>query len=165
MFFLIFVSCKQGDKTSTEAQTSTEDTEVSTQEVQQFYGEEFDISTSESAEMAFEKYSTLKPGDTIDIVFQSKVNSVCSAKGCWMRLDMPDDTESFVKFKDYGFFVPKDIAETEAIVHGKAFVTETSVEDLKHYAMDAGKSDEEISAITEPEVTYGFTADGVYLVK
>jgi hypothetical protein len=82
-----------------------------------------------------------------------------------MRLEMPENKESFVRFKDYGFFVPKDIADSQAVVHGKAFVSETSIEELKHYAEDAGKSEEEIAAITAPEVTYGFTADGVYLVK
>ncbi len=165
MFFLIFVSCKQTEKTSAEAQNNAETMEASVQKAPNFFGEEFDISTPEPVEMAFEKYKSLKPGDTINITFKSKVNSVCSAKGCWMRLEMPNDTESFVKFKDYGFFVPKDIAESEAIVHGKAFVTGTSVEDLKHYAKDAGKSEEEIAAITAPELTYGFTADGVYLVR
>jgi len=163
LFFLVFVSCKQSDvKENNEEITETTE-EVSTTESSNFYGQEFDISSPQSADMAFEQYNTLKPGDTINIMFKSKVNSVCAKKGCWMRLEMPEQTESFVKFKDYGFFVPKDIAESEAIVHGKAFVSKTSVEDLKHFAEDAGKSDEEIAAITEPEVTYGFTADGVYL--
>ncbi len=54
-------------------------------------------------------------------------------------------------------------ASGEAIVNGKAFVSETSVEELKHYAEDAGKSKEEIEAITEPKRTYGFLADGVLL--
>ncbi len=165
LFFIVFVSCKQTEEAQVEANPESKTEEVAVEDTQQFFGEEFDIMPSMSAEEAFEKYKSLKPGDTIDVVFQSKVNSVCSKKGCWMRLEMPEDSESFVRFKDYGFFVPKDIAESEAIVHGKAFVTETSVDELKHYAEDAGKSEEEIAAITEPEVTYGFTADGVYLLK
>ena len=165
MFFLIFVSCKQADNTSAEAQDNTEKMEASAQDTPQFFGEEFDISISQTAEQAYDTYTNLKPGDTIDITFKSKINSVCAMKGCWMRLEMPGETESFVKFKDYGFFVPKDIADSEAIVNGKAFVTQTSVDDLKHFAEDAGKSEDEIAAITEPELTYGFTADGVYLIK
>jgi hypothetical protein len=42
-------------------------------------------------------------------------------------------------------------------------VSETSVEELRHYAEDAGKSQEEIEAITEPKKTYSFVADGVLL--
>ncbi len=165
LFFLAFVSCKQSDVKENNEGFAEETETIAAVANTNFYGQAFDISSPQSADLAFEKYNTLKPGDTINLVFQSKVNSVCSKKGCWMRLEMPEATESFVKFKDYGFFVPKDIAESEAIVHGIAFVTETSVEDLKHFAEDAGKSEEEIAAITKPEVTYGFTADGVYLIQ
>ena len=49
------------------------------------------------------------------------------------------------------------------IVNGRAFVTKVPVEELKHYAKDSGKSEEEIAAITEPEFTYAFEADGVLL--
>ena len=45
----------------------------------------------------------------------------------------------------------------------KAFVTEISVNELKHYAEDAGKSEEEIAEITEAEKTFAFEADGVLL--
>ena len=92
------------------------------------------------------------------------VKEVCQAKGCWMTLQMKDSTEVMVRFKDYGFFVPKNIAGQEVIVNGKAYVAETSVDELRHYAKDAGKSEEEIEGITEPERTYAFLADGV-LVK
>ena len=79
-----------------------------------------------------------------------------------MRLDMGDN-ESFVKFKDYAFFMPKDIAGQEVIVDGKAFVEQTSVEDLKHFAKDAGKSQDEIDAITEPKLTLSFLSSGVLI--
>jgi hypothetical protein len=59
--------------------------------------------------------------------------------------------------------MPKDIAGKEVIVKGKAFVTEVPVEELQHYAEDAGKTPEEIAAITEPKKTFSFEADGVLL--
>jgi len=34
---------------------------------------------------------------------------------------------------------------------------------LRHYAEDAGKSEEEIMTITEPEYVLTFTADGVII--
>ena len=42
-------------------------------------------------------------------------------------------------------------------------MSKTSVEDLKHYALDAGKSESEIAAITKPKIEYSFEADGVLL--
>jgi len=67
-----------------------------------------------------------------------------------------------VRFKDYGFFVPLD-ATGEVIINGKAYVSETSVEELKHYAEDAGKSSEEIALIVKAEKTFSFEANGVLL--
>jgi hypothetical protein len=82
-----------------------------------------------------------------------------------MTLALADDKEVFVKFKDYGFFVPKNAQEKEVIVNGKAFVSIESVDVLKHYAKDAGKSQAAIDSITEPKVTYSFMADGVLIAK
>lgn len=162
LFFLAFVSCKDSQK-QTNQQVEEQNQEVTKTSEQKFYGEKFDTSSPIEAKKAFMSYNEMKVGDTLEVTFTSKVNSVCKKKGCWMRLDLPEDKESLVRFKDYEFFVPKDIENQTAVVHGKAFVKETSVEDLKHYAKDAGKSEQEIAAITEPELTYSFEADGVYL--
>ena len=128
----------------------------------QSFGEKIDDSNVMTKDDMIAQYKNMQIGDTINVKFSSKVNSVCQAKGCWMRLDLGDN-ESFVKFKDYGFFMPKDIAGQEVIVEGKAFVEETSVDDLKHFAEDAGKSQEEIDAITETELTYSFISSGVLI--
>ena len=95
--------------------------------------------------------------------FASTINEVCKKKGCWMKLDLGEEHESMVRFKDYGFFVPKDADNKEVIVEGKAYITKISVDQLKHYAKDGGKSQEEIDQITEPELTYAFEAHGVLL--
>ena len=117
-----------------------------------------------SAEM-LKKFKTMKVGDTIDVKFASKINDVCSKKGCWMKLPLGDETEAMVRFKDYGFFMPLDSKGREVIVNGKAFVKETSVKELQHYAEDAGKSKDEIAKITEPKVEFSFEADGVLMKK
>jgi hypothetical protein len=70
-----------------------------------------------------------------------------------------------VKFKDYGFFVPRDIAGREVVVNGIAFVGEMSIEDQQHYAKDAGKTAEEIAAIGSIRKAYGFEADGVLIAQ
>jgi Domain of unknown function (DUF4920) len=111
------------------------------------------------------KYSKMNVGDTINVKFKSTIKEVCQNKGCWMKLDLGNQKETFVKFKDYAFFMPKDSKNDEVIVNGKAFVSLESVEDQKHYAGDAGKSQAEIDKIVAPKKIYSFTADGVLIKK
>ena len=80
-----------------------------------------------------------------------------------MDLKVDNDT-LMVRFKDYGFFVPKEGVEGKtAIISGENFYDTLSVELLRHYAEDAGKSSEEINLIVEPEYTLAFTAHGVII--
>jgi len=111
------------------------------------------------------KFENLKEGDTVDVKFATTINEVCKKKGCWMKLDLGNEKESMVRFKDYGFFVPMDADHKEVVVNGRAYVTKIPVEQLQHYAKDAGKSEEEIAAITAPEFTYAIEADGVLVQK
>jgi Domain of unknown function (DUF4920) len=96
---------------------------------------------------------------------EGEVESVCQAAGCWMKVKMADGKTMRVTFKDYGFFVPKDLAGTKVIFEGQPAVKTTSVADLRHYAEDAGKSKEEIAKITEPKTELTFVADGVLVPK
>lgn len=128
----------------------------------QSFGEEITNEDVLTKNEMHEKYKTLKLGDTVDVKFASIVKEVCQKKGCWMNLDM-EDQEALVRFKDYGFFMPKDIAGQEIIVNGRAYVEEMSVEDQRHYAEDGGKSADEIAAITEVKRTLAFEANGVLL--
>ncbi len=115
-----------------------------------------------------EMVTQLETQDSVNVIVKAKVGEVCQAKGCWMNLvdtQGQSTEELFVKFKDYAFFVPKDIAGQEVLIEGVAYKEETSVEELKHYAEDAGKSAEEIAAITEPITEKKFMATGVVLLK
>ena len=118
-----------------------------------------------SNEEMMKKYKSLKPGDTLNIKFKSKINAVCQKKGCWMSMALPGGKETFVKFKDYAFFVPLNATDQDAIVSGKAFISETSVAQLRHYAKDGGESEAAIAKITEPKTEYKFMADGVLISK
>ena len=124
-------------------------------------GEAFDAKSPKDVQALTALFENLKPTDTVDITVKAKVNSVCKNKGCWMTLELDNDEMAMVKFKDYGFFVPKDIDGEEVIIHGKAFVKEVSVDEQRHYAEDAGDDKEAIAAITQPKRTYSITADGV----
>lgn len=125
------------------------------------YGSDFEMTEIIAADNLLTKYENIPLSDSLDVTIRAEVNSVCKAKGCWMKLDMTDEEEVMVKFKDYSFFVPKDIEGKEVVVHGKAFVNLVSVEEQRHYAKDAGKSEEEIAAITQPKKTFSFEATGV----
>ncbi|QNJ96769.1 DUF4920 domain-containing protein [Constantimarinum furrinae] len=155
------VACNQTDKKQNdESEIETESIAMATE--YSSIGDEISSEDVMTTEEIAEKYKSMKPGDTIAITFKSKVNAVCQNKGCWMKMDM-GDAESMVKFKDYGFFMPKDLAGAEVIVGGVAFVEEMSVEDQRHFAEDAGKSKEEIAAITEPKRTLSFISNGVLI--
>jgi hypothetical protein len=95
---------------------------------------------------------------------KGKVVSVCLEKGCWMKVERDNAEPVMVKFKDYGFFMPKDIVGKEVVLDGEATVKETSVKQLKHYAADAGKSKEEIEKIKEPKREVIFVAKGVLVL-
>ena len=93
-----------------------------------------------------------------------KVVEVCQEKGCWMKLQKSDGAHLMVKFKDYKFFMPKDILGKEVVLEGQAVVKQVSVEQLKHYAKDAGKSEEEIEKIKESKREIQFIAAGVLVL-
>ncbi len=93
-----------------------------------------------------------------------KVVEVCKVKGCFMRLAKDDGTTVLVQFKDYSYFMPQNIVGKTVVVEGDATVKETSVKDLQHLASDAGKSKEEIAAITKPKKDISVMADGVLVV-
>tara|TARA_B100001063_G_C16731372_1_gene539504 strand:+ start:477 stop:935 length:459 start_codon:yes stop_codon:yes gene_type:complete len=125
-----------------------------------YYGEKFSITE-------LEDYSSLKKEisdfNKKDVKIEGEILSSCPMKGCWIKIRSEEDT-ILVKFKDYGFFVPKNgIDGDRAIVNGKMSLETLSVEQLRHYAEDAGKSQEEINKIKDPQVSLTFLADGVYI--
>lgn len=93
------------------------------------------------------------------------VESVCKVKGCWMTVKTSEGKTMRVTFKDYGFFVPKDITGKTVVVEGIAQTSTTSVDELRHYAEDDGKSKAEIAKITKPVTDLSFVADGVIVKK
>jgi len=126
-----------------------------------FYGEKIE---EDGALDAADVKSKIEAADTTSTIkIKGKINQCCKKKGCWMTVDLGGGEELTVRFKDYGFFVPKDADGLETIMRGQLQREEISVAARKHYAEDAGKTQEEIDAITEPEVKYTFMADGVII--
>lgn len=155
---LLLFSCKNESKKESEAIIKQEISYAS-------FGKEIIADDAIAASSMIQHYEIMKIGDSIDSKIIGKVNEVCQSKGCWMKVDLDDGNQVLVKFKDYGFFMPKDVAGKEVIINGKAFVEEMPVDEQRHYAEDAGKTPEEIAAITESKRTYSFEADGVLLIQ
>ena len=126
------------------------------------YGQSFDIAGINNYKV--EKESLLNNPQN-DTKLEGQILSTCPMKGCWMKMSVERDT-ILVRFKDYGFFVPKTGAEGKsAIINGKLSVDTLSVAQLRHYAEDAGKSKDEVLKIIKPEITISFLADGVVIDK
>ena len=105
-----------------------------------------------------------KTGGLDPVKVEGTVEAVCQMKGCWMNMKLANGEDMRIRFKDYGFFVPKDASGKTAVIEGAAYYTTTSVEDLRHYAEDAGMSEEEAErTITEPKKSIEFEATGVII--
>ncbi len=109
------------------------------------YGQAFDAKNAVAA-------STLAGLDQEKAVtVTGKITDVCKAEGCWLNLDQGDGKTIRVDALGHKYTVPKDCEGKTATVNGIAKVEVTSVEELKHFATDEGKTQAEIDAITEPE--------------
>ena len=124
------------------------------------FGEPIDKKGAVSAKKLAQK---MDKAESLNIKVKGTITEVCQAKGCWMTIDLGDDELMRVKFKDYGFFVPKDAAGKTAIIQGVANNEIIGVDELRHLAKDAGKSEKEIIAIDKPKEELTFVAEGVII--
>ncbi len=160
---VIFTGCKEKTVQKEGAQDPVATEAVSPEESESVFGMAPSEEKSVSAQEALLAYGNMKSGDTLQTAFRAEVLEVCQAKGCWMRLALSDKEQVMVRFKDYGFFVPKDLAGSEVLIEGLAFISEVPEEERKHLAEDGGATEEELSAIVGSAKEYGFEASGVRL--
>lgn len=151
---LFFASCAGGEETAPEPTTAE------TVETMSYFG---DTITAEGALTPAELVAKLGDNASYSGKVETVINSCCKKKGCWMRVDLGDGKEMKVTFKDYGFFVPLESAGKPVIMQGEAYYDTLSIEELKHYAEDAGKTEAEIEAINAPEPVLAFEATGVII--
>lgn len=161
---VFLASCSDAPK---EGMASTEDvaTEESVNEEDLVYpyfaGAEFDKS------MALEDTEVIEilrefDGSPTELVMTTEITENCKKKGCWMKV-APGEKEIRVSFKDYDFFVPLDSKGHKTTLNGVLYYDTLTVEQLRHYAMDAEASDDSIASITEPILTLSYEASGVYV--
>ena len=106
-----------------------------------------------------------KSGKVENVAIKGKVTKVCDKKGCWLTVETDNNEKFFVKMKDYAFFVPTALEGKTVILEGNAEKKVTSVDEQKHYAEDAKKSQKEIDAITKPQEETRFMSSGIKVVN
>lgn len=100
-----------------------------------------------------------------DQIVEAKVLEVCPKKGCWMRVETTEGKESFVRFKDYGFFVPTNLKGKTIRMSAVTVEKTVSEKELKHFLEDAKATKEEIEKVSGPTTRTEFLATGVEVVK
>lgn len=157
---LVLVSCSNGDCCKNEAKAGESTTAPMND------GKHFGTAiTSEGAIQVEDLAAKMNSVDSLDLKLAGVVNEVCQKKGCWMTLKNASGEEVRVTFKDYAFFMPKDISGKKVVLDGYAYTELTSVETLRHLAEDGGKSKEEIAKITAPKKELSYEAKGVVIVE
>jgi hypothetical protein len=106
---------------------------------------------------------TVESAGTFTGKVSGNIKEVCTNKGCWFAMELPNGSKMRVTFKDYGFFIPTNSQGFPITIEGVATLSETDVETLRHYAEDQGKSKEEVEAITAPKKEITFEASGALI--
>lgn len=154
--FILTQSCSEHKDETSEAAIATIDTSM------MYFG---DTITADGAVSVDQIMSLIAGKDSIHVKVSGTIEEVCQNKGCWMNMNIGNGKSMKVRFKDYGFFVPKDAAGKTVIMEGFAFNDTISVADQKHYAEDAGKTKENIAKITTPELNISFESHGLIIKK
>ena len=130
------------------------------------YGAGVSANAEKNAISAKKLDKKLKKSKKIEnVAVKGKVTEVCEKKGCWLTVETDNNERFFVKMKDYAYFVPTALEGKTVVLEGVAESKMVSVDELKHYAEDAKKSQAEIDAITKPEEEIRFMASGIKVVE
>lgn len=106
---------------------------------------------------------TVESAGTFTGKVSGNIKEVCTNKGCWFAMELPNGSSMRVTFKDYGFFIPTNSQGFPITIEGVATLSETDVETLRHYAEDQGKSKEEVELIKVPKKEITFEASGALI--
>ncbi|MEO6722715.1 MAG: DUF4920 domain-containing protein [Ferruginibacter sp.] len=127
-------------------------------------GMTFGVKTSaEGAVDANELPALLTDKPTQEVKVKGKVAEICKAEGCWLKMETAGGP-MMIKMKDHSFMVPLSMNGKTIVAAGTVNHKETSVEMLRHYAEDAGKTKEEIAAIKTPKKEITMEATGILVL-
>ena len=164
---LLATGCAESNDTAIVVDTDEEVADAMDSEYE-FYGDRLD--TDETIVALTPAALTGDVGAYNDTVVrvEGTVAQVCKMAGCWLTMENPTGQPIRVQVprdsSGYVFTFPTDLGIAEVIVEGTVRADTTSVETLRHFAEDEGRSQEEIDAITAPQPTVVLTARGA-LVK
>ena len=119
--------------------------------------------SADDAIAASELVTKLNGTESAQVKVKGKVVEVCKAEGCWLRMETANGS-ILIKMKDHAYFVPLSMNGKTIVADGSVTLKETSVEMLRHYAEDAGRSKEEIAAIKEPKREITMQAKGILVL-
>ena len=91
------------------------------------YGTAFDETNSMTVD---EVVNRVLNKELNQIAVRGKINEVCQAEGCWMRVDRTGGHPMLVKFKDHAFTIPKNLAGKDVVFFGRAYQITVSVKML-----------------------------------
>ncbi len=129
------------------------------------FGLQFESKEPVSADQLVEKVNAKR---SFNGVVEGKITAVCKKAGCWANIETADGNKLKVLFRNADgseFGIDKNSIGKKLIAHGVGYLDTTTVEMLRHYAADDGKSKEEIDKINSPEIVVGFTADGAQITE
>ncbi len=126
------------------------------------FGAEITADNAVEVNAAVEKVAA-NEGKKTDVKIIGEVVEVCQMKGCWLRIKNGNENIT-VKMKGHKWFVPSALVGKRIVIEGTAEIKVTSVDDLKHFLEDAGKSKEEIDAVKEPKKEMVVEAKGIIVV-
>lgn len=119
--------------------------------------------TIDGAVNADELTNILGDKSAAEVKIKGKVVEVCKMEGCWLKMQTTNGP-MMIKMKDHSFLVPLTMNGKTIVAQGTATFKETSVEMLRHYAEDAGKTKEEIAAIKDPKKEMTMDATGILVL-
>ncbi len=97
-----------------------------------------------------------------EVRVSAKIAQVCQAKGCFF-IAMEGEKWARITFRDYGFFVPTDAANSLVLIEGIFSEVQLSGAQAHHYQTDLGSSSRVAADNFSPE--YSIVASSVLIHK
>ena len=116
-----------------------------------------------TVDQLFAIMKTKEKNNEMKVKLKGVVTEVCKMEGCWIKVKSPHGS-MMVKMKDHAFMVPVILNGKTIVIDGIADEKITTVEQLRHFAEDAGKSKEEIGKIIEAKREITVQAKGILVL-
>ena len=97
------------------------------------------------------------------VVVSGKVKKVCEKKGCWMSVES-GKAQVRTLFKDYGFFVPKEIMGKVVKLEGQLVQKTLKPAEVRHFMKDEGQPASAVKKIKKSKTVFQFVAEGVQIL-